>query len=679
MLAYLIVAAAQAASSPDPAQPAAERAGGEEIIVTGERVARSLRRTPSSVEVVSAREIAAQPGADRLESVLELVPNVQFGTGGQGPTIRGQDSGGVLQDLPAFLGGTRPRTTLQVDGRAVSFNEFLFGVAPLWDVRQVEVFRSPQTTTQGRNAIAGAIFVHTNEPAWQWEGSARALAGDHRSRQLSAAASGPLVEGQLAFRIAADARRERTKSRIADRVEGADPNVDKFALVRARLLAEPSRWPGARLGLTYSRSWSKMPQVEGVRAPFRARQDPLDGYGTFETRVDALVALAQLPLGPALDSRTTLSLGRARVERFAPPGLGESRSRIGDRSLESILSWKAGGALDVTAGLHHLRTTLDQAIDLSAVVGLGAFDDRQLSLGLFGEATVRAAPRLSITAGLRYQADSQDRSGAFAGSPFESQVDFERTYRAWLPKLSLALDVGRSATAGLLVQRAFNPGGIALHLDSGRQVAFDAETLWAYELFGRLGVGSRLSLSSNLFFKSFRDAQRAQNRLFSVPGRGSATWSLIHNVPRARSYGAEASAEWSPSPRLRLRLGAGLLGTRISAAPEAEPAFEGKAFQRAPRFSASGRAEWTVARATRLSAAFRHNSGYFSDDLETRSRRVGGATRVDLGAARDLGRFTLSGHVRNLFDAFDMTYLFSPTFGTAADPREIGLGLEARF
>ena len=48
-------------------------------------------------------------------------------------------------------------------------------------------------------------------------------------------------------------------------------------------------------------------------------------------------------------------------------------------------------------------------------------------------------------------------------------------------------------------------------------------------------------------------------------------------------------------------------------------------------------------------------------------------------AAYTLGPVTLFGYVRNAFDTFYMTYLFNPTFGTAGDPREFGLGIEARF
>jgi iron complex outermembrane receptor protein len=91
----------------------------------------------------------------------------------------------VLGGLPAFLGGARPRTVVQIDGRTVTFNEFAFSPEGLWDVDHVEVFRSPQTTTQGVNSIAGAIFIHTAEPTFRFEARARAIAGELGRRPTS--------------------------------------------------------------------------------------------------------------------------------------------------------------------------------------------------------------------------------------------------------------------------------------------------------------------------------------------------------------------------------------------------------------------------------------------------------------------------------------------------------------
>ena len=103
-----------AALAQPEAMPSAETES--EIIVTGERVPRSLRETPSSVALATESNMAI---SDRIDQILEMVPNVTLGSGGEGPTIRGQDTTGPARDLYSFLGGTRPRTTLIVDGRPV--------------------------------------------------------------------------------------------------------------------------------------------------------------------------------------------------------------------------------------------------------------------------------------------------------------------------------------------------------------------------------------------------------------------------------------------------------------------------------------------------------------------------------------------------------------------------------
>ncbi len=215
----------------------------DDIVVTGERVPRTLRETPSSVAVMDETAIEAN-GANRVDQILALIPNVQLGNGSQGPAIRGMDTTGPLYALPAFLGGNRPRMTLVVDGRPVSYNEFVFGTFPVWDAERIEVFRSPQTTTQGQNSIAGAIFVNTNEPALSPEYGARAIVGSLKMRQVSALLSGPLAGDTLAFRVAGDFRYGRTSSKIEDVIRGGDPSHDVYGLLRAKLLVKPSAVPG---------------------------------------------------------------------------------------------------------------------------------------------------------------------------------------------------------------------------------------------------------------------------------------------------------------------------------------------------------------------------------------------------------------------------------------------------
>ena len=647
------------------------------IVVTGERSRRSVRNTASSVEIFTAAEIQAEPGADRLDQLLEMTPNVTLGTTSLGPTIRGQNTTGVLQDLPAFLGGTRQRVTLQVDGRAVSYNEFVFAAAPLWDVAQVEVFRSPQSTTQGRNSIAGAIFIETEDPTYQPEARGRAIVGDIAMHQLSAIVSVPIVNEQLAVRLSGDVRMGRPDSEIDNRMVGADPNNDDYALFRLKMLGEPEAIPGLRAEFSLVHARSKMPQVENVRAPFRERRDPNPGYGVFGTRTNSLSLRADYEIRPALRSKTTFTYGSSRIQRFAPVGLGEAINLVDDWSIEQVLDGQIG-AVGFVAGVHHLETRLDQQINLTAVLGNGAFDDRQSSSGLFGELEVRPIDPLKLTGGLRLQRDNQRRVGAIGNGIVNFPLDYDESFDAVLPKVSLAYDVSPQLTAGILVQRAYNPGGTTINFDTGDNEEFGPEYAWSYELFGRASFG-RLRVNANLFHTAFRNAQRAQSRAYTAPGGQNAFWAEIENVPRSRSSGAEISATWSVTDRFRMGAGIGLLRTRITRTVAPANPINGKEFQRAPHFTGSASVEWRPVEKLTLSASVRHHSDYFSNDANTPALLINANTVANARAAWTAGKVTVFAYARNVFDNFYMTGLGSTTSGTAVEPRTLGIGVEAAF
>ncbi len=662
--------------------PVAQTKPPEEIIVTGERVSRSRRKTASSVVVITEQEIEAQT-ADRVEQLLATVPNVQLGSGTEGPAIRGQDSTGVVRELFAFLGATRPRATLAIDGRAVTYNEYVNGVASIWDVERVEVFRSPQTTTQGRNSIAGAIFVSTNDPTKIWEGRARAILGNLAARQASAVVSGPIVRDQLAIRISGDVKRGRNSSDMADGITGADIDRDDHGLLRVKLVAEPRGISGMRLEASYVHVESQAPQFEGVEAPFKERRSrvPQRTNGVLRTNIDSLTAQLSYQLTPSLTSQTTLSHGDALVQRFGLPGLGRTRIDSDDNSAETILHWQPDGPLKLLGGIHYMAIEQRQFIDISGLrIGSGGFHDKQHSIGLFGEATWRAAARVTISGGIRFQRDQQDREGQVGPVGPGITIDYDEQFDAWLPKATVAYDLGANATIGLLIQRAFNPGGTTVNLATRRQDNFDAEWLWNYEAFIRASFDSgRGTLAANLFYNDIQDAQRPQTIEFTAPNGQPFTATEIANAPAAESFGLELELGWKASSRVSVRFGAGLLQTKLRQTRVASDPLRGKAFQRSPNLSAAAAIDWRPIDDLRLSAQLRTSSDYFSDDANTPSRRIDGSTIVNARAAYTVGPMTVFGYVRNAFNTFYLTHLFNPTFGTAGDPREFGLGLETRF
>jgi iron complex outermembrane receptor protein len=518
-------------SPPDPATPDDP----DEIVVTGERVKRSLKDTPSSVAVFTEKQIDAM-AADRLREVLAGIPNVQLGTGTEGPAIRGQDTTGVLQAFPAFAGGTRPRASLQIDGRAIGYQEFVFGTAPLWDVRQIEVFRSPQTVAHGRNAIGGAIIVNTNDPSYEWTGAGRAIHGDLSSWQGSAMASGPIVADQFAFRATADVRRARPSSELGENMRGASPNIDRYGQLRVKLLAEPAVLPGFRMLATFAHGQSRAPQAVTTVRPFHKRRDPGAFYGIYDIDVDSATLDVRQALGAKSEISLLASAGDTRARRFAPPGFGEARIHLRDQSVEPFFNWNPGGLLRLRGGVNFLRSELDQHIDVTGIMlGIGTFHDEQQSFGVYGEGEVQASDRLTLTLGARYQRDRQHRVGGFAG-PLLPSLDFDRTFSAFLPKFVAEYRLSTGLKSGILIEKAYNPGGVAVD-DLGEINTFEAERLWDFEAFVKGDATRRLTVALNVFYNAFRDAQRPL--LVSLPGPDGRpiTFIRFEMRPRRRAMG----------------------------------------------------------------------------------------------------------------------------------------------
>ena len=223
---------AQAASSAD--EPA-------EIIVTGEKSARSLQETTASVGVVTARKLAEE-NILTIQEVYQRTANLSETYGASGFSIRGIDQRGVSG------GGDAATATVFVDGAPVQQDILANGPTDMWDVAQVEIFRGPQSTIQGLNALAGAVHIRTEDPTFDWTLKGRALVSSFDTTQFALAAGGPLVPGELAFRVSAEKRDSDGFVRNITRNAPENP-LDSLS-IRGKLLWTPSALPGfeARLG-----------------------------------------------------------------------------------------------------------------------------------------------------------------------------------------------------------------------------------------------------------------------------------------------------------------------------------------------------------------------------------------------------------------------------------------------
>ena len=156
----------------------------ETITVTSDFRQQSLLQAPISMSVLTDIEIE-QRSANHLEELIAVSPNVNFASGSQRARyyqIRG------IGERSQFQEPINPSVGVIIDD--VDFTG-IGSIASLFDVQQAEVFRGPQGTRFGANAIAGMMNITTNAPTDDFEGNIKLGVGNYNSYDLGVALSGP--------------------------------------------------------------------------------------------------------------------------------------------------------------------------------------------------------------------------------------------------------------------------------------------------------------------------------------------------------------------------------------------------------------------------------------------------------------------------------------------------------
>ncbi|MEM9376631.1 MAG: TonB-dependent receptor [Pseudomonadota bacterium] len=702
--AYVI---AQQTAQVEPLRPTrtAERVEPEEpmvvdtIIVRGERLERSKYETASSVEVFTDEDLRRNPGLRNTNDILAFTPNVTIGAGNEAPAIRGVASNGPLSGTPAITGGARPRATTVLDGRVLTFNEYVFGATSVYDIDQIEVFRGPQTSVQGANNIAGSIFVFTEDPTFDFEAGLLAEVQEFDGTRFAGFVSAPIVEDELAIRLTADYQRRDTF------VEYGDPNLTNLAPddvrndprlvesenIRGKLLWTPSDIPDFTAKLTLSYIESTQPSLLQVQAPFEDLA-PRAPFGDGRSRVDTESTYGVLDLsysfgdGFELVNQTTYSDYFVQfINAALPTPLGNANDGT-QFSNETILRFEPSDSwLSGLAGVYYFEKNEDNLAP--AFGGVGA-EDSQTSLGIYAAGVAELTDKLSLTAAIRYQRDTQDRIGSyqipFPGFPFV-EFDFEGTYEVVLPRFELAYDFSDNLRIGALLSRGTNPGGIVPNVlpqsvanpIGGTVTEYDNENVWTYEAFTRAAfLDGRLRFAGNLFYSDYEDFQ-----LFTVVGFTPLPSAVVNidNIETAFSYGFEAEAEFDVTDQFSVFSSFGVIESRLD-----EVGFDGEVerreFGNSPPVTAAFGANFKPFDALSLSAQARYSSSYSSTSTDDPDEVVGDFLVANLSASYDFGPAEIYAYANNVFDEFYVTNVsFGGQFAFPGAPRTLGAGIRLEF
>ncbi len=167
----------------------------ERIAVQGDFRQTNLQKLPGSVVLLSEQELQRQ-SAQHLDDLLQQIGNLNFAAGasrGRYLQVRG------VGERSEFVDTINPSVGLLLDG--IDYSSL--GLPSLFDLQQLEVFRGPEATRFGANAMAGMLNVITNQPSYSPETRLSATLANYHSHQLSFSHSDK-INDQLAYRFAAD-------------------------------------------------------------------------------------------------------------------------------------------------------------------------------------------------------------------------------------------------------------------------------------------------------------------------------------------------------------------------------------------------------------------------------------------------------------------------------------------
>jgi outer membrane receptor protein involved in Fe transport len=220
-----------AAFAQDNAPQASDEADDNVIIVTATKREQTLQEIPVAVTVTSAETIERAQVRDLidLQTVAPTLRVSQNQTSGNATfSIRGFGNGGNNT-------GVEPSVGIFIDG--VYRSRAGSGISDLPNLKRVEILRGPQSTLFGKNASAGVISIVTQEPKYEFGGSAEASYGNYNALVLKADVTGPIAEN-VAFSLAGGINKRDGYATIINTGEKSNERDRWFT--RGQLLLEPS-------------------------------------------------------------------------------------------------------------------------------------------------------------------------------------------------------------------------------------------------------------------------------------------------------------------------------------------------------------------------------------------------------------------------------------------------------
>ena len=674
----------------------------EEIIVKGEYREKSLGEEDSSIVIIQSEQIKSQ-AIKHFQQLSHLVPNLNYAASDSRARyfqIRG------IGERSGYQGTPNSSVGFLIDDIDYSGQG---GIATLFDVDQVEVFRGPQGSRSGANALAGLIYIKTKDPTEKFEGTSELTLGDYGTQNIGIAFGGPMQNKKLKYRLVL-----RT-----DYADGFRKNI---------YLNKSDTSKKDELTLRYKLNWELN---ETTNLDFLVSKVDMDDPADIWTIDGSLNTLSDRP---GMDSQTTNSYGIKITKDFSNFIV---QSLTSATKTDVIFSYDAdwGNAdshfpyvYDYFSETLRKRDTFSQEIRFLSkntefsfenpyewIFGFEFSDLDESNLtkddGIYGDPNDPYSPYVSESEILRdYQAENFSVFGNidyFLNRYYK--IAFGLRWENWDSKYkdsnNESFSPSNNMNGGKIslvknrnnlntffsIARGYKQGGFNLGLDATddsikQSLIYDPEFLTNYEI----GISSNLensdfNYSVVIFFSKREDQQVLISRQVDPSDPNTFSY-LTENAAEGENYGLEVSSKFFINDQLSLFANLGFLKTKIKNW-ESRPDLQNRSQAHAP--------EHTYSIGTNIDLK---NNFYFKLDLNGKSEffysdshnnKSKSYQLLNLTFGRSKGRFTSELWMRNVFDKYYSTRGFY--FGNEApdfidtlyrrqgDPKNIGLSLRYDF
>lgn len=647
------------------------------VVVTGEKINRTLEQTQTSV-VVNTEEDFREHGDRTLNDVFARTPGVYTESGNQNWGIRGVPVSGFDDQGPATLNGA---VSVFVDGAQLPNRALTLSPLPLWDVEQVEVLMGPQSTTQGRNSLAGAVVIQTKNPTFTPSLSTQAHVGNYGERGAAVAAGGGLVDEVVAGRIAVDY--QEGDGYIDNLATGDDANPRRNSNIRGKLLVLPNDDLDVLLSYAHSenRQGENATMRENGRVRFYKVSENTDAFD--KLRQDTVTAKLDYRLNDAWTLTSLSSATRADYnarldfDQSASANMVVLRTQDTEMLSQELRLGYESDTVRSFVGAYYGHTTNDYHDRLlfnGALFGTVLGDTKIENQALFGEVNWTFQPRWSLITGLRF--DRESNRTDVEQDDFSSPGKVSKRFNAFLPKIGLDHELADNQHLGLMVQKGYRGGGVNVRAGGGH-AAYDPEYTTNYELSYRgAWYDQTLRVRANLYYTDWKDQQVSMLD-------NSGNFFQVFNAGKSTIKGLETFIEKDVDSHLTLTAGLAYTDGRYRDFVFGDNSnLGGESFLYAPKYKASLGGLYRFDNGLSVGSDIVYQDGtpseyeFDTNGHVTHVRKSDYYTLVNLNAEYELLEgLTLSGYVKNLFDK---QYISNNRSGDIIDvgaPRTLTLAL----